>query len=819
VSGAAAKRAQPVEILEAVRSRIASADELVALRTVEARSAVAATSVPDLDPRLLDHLQSSGVWPLYSHQAQAIGAVLAGEDVVVASSTASGKTLCSTVPVLDAMIRDRSAHALFLYPTKALSQDQHRHLRGMIDGIGLSLETGIYDGDTEPVTRRRLRRSGRIILTNPDMLHASILPHHGGWAALFSNLRYVVIDEVHTLRGIFGSHVSSVIRRLRRICRHHGSDPVFIAASATIANPSEHVERLTGKAVRTIEEDGAPRGRKHIALWNPSLIERSDGTVSRRGPASVAVRLLPELVRKGMRTICFARTRNGVELILRYIRERARGARDREEVAQRIDAYRGGYLPDERRRIESQLFGGELGGVVTTNALEVGIDVGGLDGCIVVGWPGSVCSFLQQAGRAGRGKGESLVFLIAGQEPIDQWFVRHPDALFGRSPENAVIETENPYIIARHLICAAYELPLSGRDRDLLGEEVEGMCTVLQEENRLREEGGQWYLTRDEYPAAQVRLRTASEENFTIFEVGPDRIVGELDYVAAMVSLYEGAIYIHRTETFIVEEMDPINCLVKIRRTDTGYYTQALTQKRVTVTEEWSQRESPAARLRLADVEVRTRITGFKKVRFHSVENIGYGEVELPPLELDTVSHEMKLNGETVRGADRFGTGFLRSAMHGVARLFRDLLAIRAMCDPADLDTHVDGDEIHIFDLYPGGIGYSELGFEKHSQILEDVLEAVVECQCAAGCPSCVLPGASRLLSLLEREVLEYPYPKEATRWLLHQLTDRPEYTPDLTGIPAGIQQPPEPVPPALDERTERKVRKVARWRSKRGSR
>ncbi len=808
------RRNSPAEILEGVRSRLAGDDELVALRTLEPREAIEADEVPQLDPRLLEHLQSKGIWPLYSHQAQAMNSVLQGKNIVVASSTASGKTLCSTVPVLDSMIRDAGAHALFLYPTKALSQDQHRHLREFIDGVGLALETGIYDGDTEPVLRKSLRRSGRIILTNPDMLHTAILPNHGGWAALFSNLRHVVIDEVHTLRGIFGSHVACVLRRLRRICRHYGSDPVFIAASATIANPGEHVEKLIGQPVQTIEEDGAPRGRKHIALWNPPVIRRDDGTKSRRGPASVAVRLLPELVRRGLRTICFARTRNRVELILRYIRERARGAIDREQIASRIEAYRGGYLPSERRRIESQLFGGDLGGVVSTSALEVGIDVGGLDGCIVVGWPGSVCSFLQQAGRAGRSQEESLVFLIAGQDPIDQWFIRHPEALFGSSPENAVIETENPYIVARHLICGAYELPICAADSDLLGPQVVAMCTVLQEEDRLREEAGSWYLSGDEYPAAQVPLRTASEDNFTILEIGPDRIIGELDYVAAMVSLYEGAIYIHRTETFIVEEMDHINFLVKIRRTDTGYYTQALTKKRITVGEVWATKEGDGSSLRLAEVEVRTRITGFKKVRFHSVENVGYGDVDLPPLELDTVSHEIRLGAATLRAADRFGTGFLRSGMHGVARLFRDLLAIRAMCDPHDLDHHVEADVMHIYDLYPGGIGYSELGYEKHRQILEDVLEALVECECDAGCPSCVLPGSSRVESALEKEVMEYPYPKEATRWLIHRITGREEYEPDLSAVKAIEVESPGAPEPTLDARTERKIRKVARWKS-----
>jgi len=479
----------PMEVLADVESRWASSEELVARHTLPARPAIPAQKVPALDGRIIEHLKTTGTWPLYRHQARSIERSLAGEDVVIASSTASGKTLCCTLPVIDAMVREPGAHALLLYPTKALSQDQHRHLRGVIDGMGLELETGIYDGDTEPTMRRRLRRSGRIVLTNPDMLHASVLPNHGGWGGFFGNLRYVVIDEVHTLRGIFGSHVSAVLRRLRRICRHHGSDPVFIAASATIRNPGEHVERLIGREVTVVEDDGSPRGHKEVVLWNPPVVERNDGTLTRRGPTSVAVRLLPELVRRGLRTICFARTRNSVELILRYIRERAKGAIDREEVADRIEPYRAGYLPTERRRIESSLFDGKLGGVVSTSALEVGIDVGGLDGCIIVGWPGSVCSFLQQAGRAGRRQGESLVFMIAGLDPIDQWFVRHPESLFGSSPENAVIETDNPYIVARHLICAAYELPVTAEDADLLGAEVTAMCTILQEEKRLAGRG------------------------------------------------------------------------------------------------------------------------------------------------------------------------------------------------------------------------------------------------------------------------------------------------------------------------------------------
>ncbi|HIN80127.1 MAG TPA: DEAD/DEAH box helicase [Planctomycetes bacterium] len=803
------ERGEIAEVLKGLRERFSSAGDVRWVETLEARQARFCDEPPQLHPRILQHLQNSRRWPLYSHQQRAIGSILEGQHTVVSSSTASGKTLCYNLPVLDAILRSEKAHALYLFPTKALTQDQHRGLAELLDALELRLETGIYDGDTDPVTRRRLRKSGRVILTNPDMLHAAILPHHGFWAGLFANLRYVVIDELHSLRGIFGSHVANVLRRLRRIARHHGSDPIFIAASATISNPGEHAERLIGVPVEVISDDGAPRGRKTVVLWNPPIFTRDDGTRFRKGPSSVAVRLLPELVAKGVKTICFGRTRNTVELILRYIREGAAGSRDRREVSERIEAYRGGYLPSERRRIESQLFSGELGGVVSTNALEMGIDIGGLDGCLVVGWPGSVCSFLQQAGRAGRRLGDSLVILIGGQDPIDQYFMRHPEALFERNPENAVIEGENPYIRVRHLVCAAYELPMSREEEDLFGEDLIPMLSLLSEEGRLREDAGRWFHHLDGYPAAEFKLRTASDENFTILELGSDRIVGELDYVAAMLSLYEGAVYIHRTETHIVEEMDWVNRIVKIRATPTGYYTQALCQKKVTCGEEWGRSEVEGALLRLLEVAVRTRVTGYKKVRFHTVENVGFGQVDLPPIELDSVSMELDLSRETVLATEQFGPDFLQSGMHGMARLFRDLLAIRAMCDPGDLDTFIEGSVIHIYDLYPGGIGYSEVGFERYPELLDDTLEAVLDCPCDAGCPSCVLPGYSRVETYLEPSLVEYPYPKEATRFLLHRLLGLPDHVPCLEAVQVAISPSPELPAPALDERTERKVRKA----------
>ncbi len=796
--------------LEGIRRRHAQHDEIRALHRREGCPARNDERPPPLHPRLLAELDSRGMAPLYLHQGESIGRTLAGEHVVVATSTASGKSLCFHLPVLDAVLRQENAYALYLYPTKALTQDQHRSLASWIDALDLRLTAGVYDGDTDPILRRRLKRGGRIILTNPDMLHASILPHHGGWAGLFANLKYVIVDELHTLRGIFGSHVGNVIRRLRRIARHHGAQPTFIGASATIANPAEHAERLLGVPVSVVDEDGAPRGVKEVVLWNPPLVTKDDGSKFRKGPASVAVRLLPELVRRNVKTICFGRTRNTIELILRYIRERARGQKGR-EVAERIEAYRGGYLPSERRRIESQLFSGELGGVVSTNALEMGIDIGELDACLVVGWPGSVSSFLQQIGRAGRRQRSSLAILVAGQEPIDQYFMRHPEALFESNPEQATIEWSNPYILVRHLLCAAYELPVSQEDEEFFGGDLLPLLTLMGEEGRLAETDRRWHFIDRGYPSKEVKLRTATDENFTIYELGAEKIVGELDYVAAMLSLYEGAVYIHRTETFLVEEMDWKNQLVKIRRTDTGYYTQALCQKQVTVEEVWQERMEPGSRLELSEVEVVTRITGYKKVRFHTVENIGYGEIDLPPLRLDTVAHTIELDEETVRSTDRFGPDFLRAGMHGVARLIRVMTSIRAMCDPNDLDTFIDGDRIYLYDLYPGGIGYSEVGFEKHREILTATIETVVECPCPAGCPACVLPSSSRVETYQEPSILEYPYPKEATRFILHRLLGLPDYVPSFEGVSIPIAPSAGALPAELDPKTERKARKAIR--------
>jgi DEAD/DEAH box helicase domain-containing protein len=782
-------------------SRVA---EVCHVERVDSVPAALADLPPGLDLRWREYFAARGIERLYSHQAEAIRLALEGRNVVVVTSTSSGKTLCFNVPVLDGLLRGEQSYALYLYPTKALAQDQMRVLDEMLRALGLDVDAGVFDGDTSPDLRRRLRRQGRIILTNPDMLHQSILPHHGGWSGLFSALGTVVIDEIHSLRGTFGSNVACVLRRLRRIAAHYGSRPRFLLASATIANPKEHAERLLGEPVEVVDRDGSPRGRRTVILWNPPLFRAPDGSVRRKGPLSVASRLLGELVRRRVRAICFAGARNSVELVLRYSTDRLRRSAATRPLAEKIEAYRGGYLPEERRQIEARLFRGELLAVVSTNALELGIDVGGLDACLCAGYPGSVASFLQQAGRAGRRSRRSLVVFIAGSEPIDQYFMRHPESFFGLPTECATVEPENPYILTKHLVCAAHELPLA-EGETLFGADYRGILRLLGESGRLREADGKWFHVERDFPAKKVKLRTVGEENFTIFELSAAKTVGELDYVAALLSLYEGAVYLHRSETHVVEKLDVENQIAYIRREDTGYYTQALCQKRVHVDEEIEVRAWRAAELRLGEVTVETRVTGFKKVRFYTTENVGYGEVDLPPVVLETVAVFLDLPERLVRVAAEYGAEFFHSGLVGCGRLLSSLAPFFVMADPRDLDFFIDGRRLYLYDLYPGGIGYAEKAHERFDPILDACLEHLKACGCPSGCPSCVLPASSRYEIGSEASVREYPFPKEATRFLLHALLEKEPYEPRLE--PVEVRKAPALAPrEELDPKVARKV-------------
>ncbi|MBI4585477.1 MAG: DEAD/DEAH box helicase [Planctomycetes bacterium] len=770
-----------------------------------------------LDGRLKKRLQERGIDRLYSHQAQAIRRIQSGANVVVVSGTASGKTLCYNLPVLDHFLRGGKGYALYLFPTKALAQDQMRTLEELLSGLGLEVEAGVFDGDTEPALRLRLRRSGRIIFTNPDMLHRTILPHHGGWAGLFTGLRFVVIDEIHSLRGIFGSNVANVLRRLRRLAAHYGSKPQFIAASATIANPREQAERLAGEPFEVVDEDGSPRGERTYVFWNPPVEERPDGSRYRKGPLSVAVRVLPELLQRGIRTIGFCQARSTVELILRYVWDRLKGNASTRPLAEKLESYRAGYLPQERRQIEKRLFRGELLGVVSTNALELGIDIGGLDAALMVSYPGTIASFRQRAGRAGRRSGRSLVVLIGGSEPIDQYFMRHPEAFFEKSPESAVIESDNPYILTKHLVCAAYELPLGDQDADLFAggdrKTLRGILQLLGEAGQLREAEGKWHYIENDFPARKVKLRTVGEENFTIYESGNQRIIGELDYVAGLLSLYEGAIYIHRSETHFVEELDVTNQIARLRKDDSGYYTQALCQKKVRADEKIEARPWRQTALELAEVTVETRITGYKKVRFNTAENIGYGEVALPPIILETVALHLDIPQEMVERAMRFGADFFQSGLHGLSRLFTSLMPLFVMADPRDIDYFIDGRRIFVYDLYSGGIGYAEKAYERFEEILAAALDHLTACRCPSGCPSCVLPAFSSYEIAMEPSIKEFPYPKEAARCLLHDLLEKEPYLPRLEPGVVGPREAAietrEPIDPRLAGRVRRALKQL----------
>jgi len=821
--------------IDDVLRRPSHADQIEWLRTEPAREAVfAPLAAPEsddgsggdetagfygLDPRWQRFLAEQGIERLYSHQAEALDHVRDGKNVVVVTGTASGKSLCYNLPVLDYFLTGQKGYALYLFPTKALSQDQMRILDSYLQGLELGVVAGVFDGDTDPAMRRRLRRNGRIILTNPDMLHRSILPNHGGWAGLFAGLRYVVVDEVHSLRGIFGSNVANVIRRLRRLAHHYGAKPQFIAASATIANPRKHVECLLGEEVELVDRDGSPKGSRTYVLWNPPIEDRPDGSRFRKGPLGTAVRLLPELLKRDIRTITFCQARSTVELLLRYVWDRLRSNESTRPLADKLESYRAGYLPWERRKIEQRLFDGDLLGVVSTNALELGIDIGGLDACILIGYPGTIASFLQRSGRAGRRSRHSLVLLIGGSDPMDQYFMRHPESFFEKSAENAVIEPQNPYVLTKHLLCASYELPLSEADaKTFTGDDtpggnvtlLRGVLEVLCQAGHLREAEQRWHYITQDFPAKKVKLRTIGEENFTIYESGSQRIIGELDYVAGLLSLYEGAIYIHRSETHFVEKLDVVNQIARIRKDDSGYYTQALCQKRVHVDETLDERNWRRTRLELSEVTVETRITGYKKVRFRSMENIGYGEVDLPPIVLPTVSVHFEIPEAGVESAMRHGADFFRSGLHGLSRLFSSLLPLFVMNDPRDMDYFIDGRRVYIYDLYEGGIGYAEKAYEIFERVLEAALAHVRSCRCDAGCPSCVLPTSTRYEIAMEPSIREFPYPREAARFLLHDLLEKEPYEPRLEAVDVVARPAAVSSHEALDPRLVRRIRRAA---------
>jgi len=708
------------------------ADRIAHIETIPEQRAIYEDVDPPLPDRLTAALAGRGILGLYRHQAQAIKRARAGTHTVVVAGTASGKSLGYQVPILEAALKDRTATAIMLFPTKALARDQFRAMHAF--GVP-EVTPVVYDGDTDADTRVWARKHGTVVLTNPDMLHVGILPSHGKWATFFRRLQFVVVDEVHVLRGIFGSHVGNVLRRLRRVARHYGADPTFLGSSATIGNPGELMSALTGLPVDIVEQDTSPSGVRHYVLWNPEL--EDDDT--RRSPLAETTDLFVDLVGQGEHTIAFARSRKGVELVYRWARDRLAP-----DLADRIAPYRAGYLPEQRRDIEQRLFSGELLGVTATNALELGIDVGGLDAAIVATFPGTVASFRQQTGRAGRSTDESLSVLVAGQDALDQWYMHHPEDLFGRPSEAAVVNPANPHILAGHVGCAAYEIPMLSEDAvATFGPEVEPLAADLVAEGVLRVRNGRLLWAGRGAPAPGIDIRTAGGPPFTIIDDAGE-VMGTVDENRVFSQAHPGAVYLHQGDSYVIEELSVEDRLVRARPGEVGYYTQPEEDTNVDVLRVLSSGTIGRFGHRLGDVEVESRVTGFKRKKISDRSVISYEPLDLPPRRYETQAiwftvDEGLLRDAGIAAADLPGT--LHAAEHtGIA-----MLPLFAICDRWDiggLSTQyhsATGMPVwFIYDGYPGGAGIAPLAYAAGLRHLTATLEALRTCPCDAGCPSCV---------------------------------------------------------------------------------
>ncbi len=723
---------------------------------------------PDLDPRLAAALRARGVERLYSHQRAVWDLVQAGRHAVVATPTASGKTLCYNLPVLDAVLRS-GAKALYLFPTKALAQDQVAELTELSRAADLGLKAFTFDGDTPGDARKAVRTRGDLVVSNPDMLHQGILPHHTQWAQFFEGLQFVVVDELHGYRGVFGSHVANVLRRLKRVCRFYGTDPRFIFASATIANPAELAERLIGAPVAAVTESGAPLGERHLLLWNPPVINPDLGI--RASARSQTTRIARAALTAGLKAIVFAGSRLQVEVIAKYLKDTF----DKDpRRPPRVLAYRGGYLPSERRAAERAMRAGEVGIVVSTSALELGVDIGALDVAVLNGYPGTVAGTWQRLGRAGRRLRPSLGVLVASSDPLDQYLVRHPEHFLGAGPERALIHPDQLLILLDHVRCAAFELPFTegeGFGGDGGGEDLGEMLGYLEAQGILQHQGGRWYWVADSYPANAVSLRSVAEGNFVVVDAADRRILAEVDWTGAPSTLYEGAIYLIQARPYQVERLDWVGRKAYVRATEADYYTDAIDYTRLKILDRFEAAPSPSALAAHGEVHLVRRFPGYKKIRYYSHDNVGYGNINLPDQELHTTAVWWQAEPRALAAAlpqrQLAIDGFL-----GAAYALHHVAALRAMAELRDLGRAVgdgegawaavvgadgrgqlqgpdgeaadpgDGFEptLFLYDNYPGGIGLSAPLYDQAQRLVADALDLVADCACTGGCPACVGP-------------------------------------------------------------------------------
>ena len=723
-----------------------------------------------LAPELQECLREQGLLPLYTHQAAAVNKTRRGENVMVATSSASGKTLCYNIPVLEALLTEPGSRALYLFPTKALAQDQLRGLHQLAcPGLLGIEELATYDGDTPRIERSEIRKKARIVLTNPDMLHLGIMPNHRFWSRLLRHLRYVVIDEAHIYRGVFGSHVAGVMRRLRRLCRLYGSDPRFICCSATIANPGEHAARLAGLPFAVVDSDGSPHGGKDFVFWNPPIIDEARSV--RRSANSEATGLFTELVSRNVRTLTFARTRRLTELI--YIYSRQRLAETGQARAERIKPYRAGYLPQERRQIEQELFSGQLLGVVATNALELGIDIGDLEATVLSGYPGSIASTWQQAGRSGRSQEGSLSFLVALNGPLDQYFMRHPESFFQKNFENALVNPGNPYILKAHLLCAAWECPLDSDDEKIFGLPLAREIKALEEQGVLKERNRRWYLSPAiSYPAQAVNIRATTGQNYALVDTSTGALLETVEASVAFFQIHPGAIYLHQGDSYLVTELDRANHTACAVPTKVNYYTQTKEIEDLRIVKLSRDKKMGPVKVCLGEVEVTNHVVGFKKLAQFTEEVVGEEPLDLPPQCFPTVALWFDLPPGAVARLEESGMDFA-GGLHAVEHAAIGILPLFALCDRNDIGgvsttLHPDTGraQVFIYDAYPGGIGIAEKGFDMIRELWQATLEAIKECPCQEGCPSCIQsPKCGNN---------NQPLDKEAARMLLEGLLEKP---------------------------------------------
>ena len=793
------------EVLERFASRDNNGEVLTAIRHFPAREAQFAEFPEWVSSSLASAYHAKGVCRLYTHQAAAAEAVHAGKNVVMVTPTASGKTLCYNLPVLNAVLENSDTRALYLFPTKALAQDQLAELYDLNQRLENCFGVFTYDGDTPADARKAIREKGHVVLTNPDMLHTGILPHHTRWTRLFENLRYIVLDELHTYRGVFGSHLCNVLRRLRRIAQFYGREPQFICCSATIANPGDLASRLLEAEVEVLDSNGAPAAERTFVFYNPPVVNHALGI--RRSYINESARVSHEFLRHDLQTMVFSNSRLTTEILLTYLQQANPRSPGKPET---ICGYRGGYLPSERREIERGLREGRIRGVVATSALELGIDVGSLDAVVMAGYPGTIAATWQRAGRAGRRSGSSCAVMVASSAPLDQFMVRHPDYFFGRAPEHAFIQPDNLEILINHLKCAAFELPIAPSEK--FGDvDLPDLCVRLAEAGFLHLAGQNYHWTHEAYPADTISLRSVTSDNFVIIDItGEPNVIGEIDFPSALVFVHEKAIYLHGGQQFHVEHLDFKERKAYVKHVAVDYYTDAVRYTQVRVLEvavsnrskeagfvirsnakdlhAGSARIAPSYSLSHGDVLVRSQVVGFKKIKFFTNETIGDGKLELPENEMHTTAYWITLERPLLESLP-FSVNERQSGMFGLLHALESVATLLLMCDRRDLGTAIGerppapGHEedtatairvedavaanakeffepnLYLYDAYPGGIGFSEPLFRAHDLLMEKTRELISSCECEQGCPSCVGPVGDLA-----------PRAKEAALAILHRL-------------------------------------------------